>query len=68
MKKYPNSPAFDLGAIVYLKTDPDQLPRQILSYTTRCGGHITYNLACGVDETTHDEIEIDENKNPAGDK
>lgn len=62
MKKYPNSPAFDLGAIVYLKTDTDQLPRQVLAHITRYGGHVTYTLACGVDETNHDEIEISETK------
>ena len=53
---------FDIGQVVYLKTDVDQKPRIVtrFSVTKEC---TLYILACGTEETTHYDIEISETKN-----
>ena len=49
--------AFDLGDIVYLKTDSDQRERMVTAFFVRQGS-ICYYLACGEGESYHYELEI----------
>ena len=49
---------FNLGDIVYLKTDSEQKPRIVTGFTIRNNEHIIYLLSCISDETEHYEIEI----------
>lgn len=49
---------FQLGQIVYLITDEDQLPRMVTGITIRPGGTNIYHLSMSGDETTHYAIEI----------
>ena len=48
---------FDFGDIVFLKTDPDQLERQITGYIMRPNS-IAYELSCGVETSIHYGFEI----------
>jgi hypothetical protein len=51
--KYP------MEGFVYLKTDPEQLKRQIVGITPRPGGSLEYQLAFGDnDPTFHWECEL----------
>lgn len=52
---------FDLGQIVYLKTDNDQSERMIISISVRQGG-ILYELSFGSVCSWHYEMEIMEEK------
>jgi len=49
---------YEIGSLVYLVTDPDQLQRMVTGYTERPGGFIIYYLSHGAEESTHYEIEI----------
>ncbi|MDB5288524.1 MAG: hypothetical protein JWR05_3473 [Mucilaginibacter sp.] len=49
--------AFEYGETVYLKTDPEQRARIITGHIIRKES-IIYYVSCGVDETTHYEIEL----------
>jgi len=51
---------FEIGQIVYLKTDPNQSERMITAITIRPLGHVAYCLAFGPDESWHQAIEIDD--------
>jgi hypothetical protein len=48
---------YNIGDIVYLKTDVDQHPRMILSIWVRPTG-ITYELGCGTASSYHFDLEI----------
>lgn len=48
---------FEMGELVYLKTDPDQLPRLVTGYTIRPNS-IIYYISSGEMETSHYDIEI----------
>lgn len=61
MKIYLNV-KFNLGDIVYLKTDNEQLPRIVTGFTIRNKEYIIYLLSCISDETEHYEIEITDEK------
>ena len=50
---------FKIGDYVYLKTDIDQYKRMVTGYTVR-GNSIVYLLSFGSEETSHYDIEIDE--------
>jgi hypothetical protein len=52
--------SYDLGEIVYLKTDQDQRPRIVIALTIRPGGiaSIYYELGCGPESSFHFDIEI----------
>ncbi|TDQ12172.1 hypothetical protein [Pedobacter metabolipauper] len=50
------------GDIVYLKTDPDQKPRMVISFSIRPGGVAYYELAAGADSSYHFEIEMSDTK------
>jgi hypothetical protein len=43
-------PAFELGEIVYLITDPEQMPRMVTGYYINPG--ISYELRCSDDEAS----------------
>jgi hypothetical protein len=53
---------YSIGQIVYLKTDERQLERMVIKIIINCNGHL-YELAESVNESTHYEIEISEEKN-----
>lgn len=55
---------FDIGDIVYLKTDPDEpVKRMVVAITLLPGGVAVYCLACGDTEPSeHYAIEIAETK------
>lgn len=55
--------AFELGAIVYLRTDREQYERIITSVTITVGGNFRYQLCCGTQDTWHYESEIAVEKN-----
>ena len=57
-----NDLKFNIGDIVYLKTDIEQKERMIVKITITPLG-VYYTLACGEDETHHYAIEIDKQKN-----
>lgn len=49
---------FDLGQIVYLKTDGDQSPRIITKFFIYPGGNMMYELSCGITASPHYGCEI----------
>ena len=49
---------FDIGDIVYLKTDSDQLERIVTGINVKPEGLITYNLSNGANESYHYAIEM----------
>jgi hypothetical protein len=55
---------FDIGDIVYLKTDPEEpVKRMVIAITLLPGGVALYTLSCGDSESTeHYAIEIQEAK------
>lgn len=55
-------PKFNVGEFVFLKTDPDQLERQIVCVMDY-GLLYQYILACGVEQTNHFEYEITTHRN-----
>ncbi len=53
---------FEIGQVVYLKTDNDQNARIITSITVRLKD-IIYELSCGSQSSWHYEFEMNEEKN-----
>lgn len=53
---------FEIGQLVFLKTDNEQSERMVIGIHVRPTG-IIYSLAFGAMETTHYELEISEQKN-----
>jgi len=53
---------FDIGDIVFLKTDSEQLPRVITGILMRPNGFLYY-LSNSTNETSHYEIEISKEVN-----
>jgi hypothetical protein len=53
---------FDIGDIVFLKTDTEQLPRVITGILMRPNGFLYY-LSNSTNETSHYEIEISKEVN-----
>ena len=53
---------FEIGDTVYLKTDPDQLPRIVFSFEVTANETL-YKLACGTGNSVHYEFEISITKN-----
>lgn len=49
---------FEFEQQVYLRTDPDQLPRIVASIQISPGGSLLYRLCCGPQESWHYEFEI----------
>jgi hypothetical protein len=54
---------FDIGQIVYLKTDEDQKPRMVTELKISANRGIMYALSAGASDTYHYAIEISETKN-----
>lgn len=54
---------YNLGDIVYLVTDIEQLERMVTQIDFRLGGSIIYTLAQGTVETSHYEKEMCSTKN-----
>ncbi len=52
---------FDIGQVVYLRTDVDQVPRIVVKFEVT-SSTVLYILASGEKETTHYDIEISETK------
>lgn len=49
---------FNMGDIVYLKTDVDQKPRMVTGYKIKPNSELLYCLSCAEDETMHYLMEI----------
>lgn len=49
---------FELGEIVYLKTDVDQIPRIVTAVIACPDNSLLYGLACGTAESKHYDFEI----------
>lgn len=49
---------FTWGQEVYLKTDREQSPRMVLSFTVFKSGEVMYNLVCGSYKSEHFEFEL----------
>lgn len=54
---------FEIGDIVFLKTDPDQRQRIVTSILVRDGGTLSYELSCGTDSKWVYGLEISSEKN-----
>ena len=53
---------FDLGEIVYLKTDPDQQPRMVTEVSFWLSGGVGYQLSCGTSISSHYALELSREK------
>lgn len=53
---------FEIGQIVYLKTDNEQQGRMVIGISLRPHRSVTYCLALGTTETWHYGIEIDDER------
>lgn len=49
---------YNLGDIVYLATDPDQLPRMVTAFGVRKQGSMLYELSLGEMSSSHQDFEI----------
>lgn len=59
MGRRPKERAPDIGEIVYLKTDPEKLPRLVVSFKVHPSGMIKYKLMKGDQDSKHWEFEIE---------
>lgn len=50
------------GDTVYLKTDPDQLPRIVSCIRVYMNGELMYDLICGTISSVHYDFEISKTK------
>lgn len=55
-------PKFNVGEFVFLKTDPEQLERQVICIMDY-GLLYQYILTCGVEQTNHFEYEVTTHRN-----
>lgn len=53
---------YNIGAVVYLITDDEQLKRVITAIQVRSGGYVSYELSCGTETSYHVETEMSKNK------
>lgn len=53
---------YNIGQIVYLITDVDQIDRMVTSITVNPKNSIVYSLSCGTACTSHYEMELSEIK------
>jgi hypothetical protein len=49
---------FEIGQILYLRTDVKQLPRQVLQYKVGKSETILYEMGCGVESSDHYAYEL----------
>lgn len=54
---------FEIRDIVYIKTDRDQLPRQVLSIKVNPDGKLLYGVGCGTSDSWHWDFELSKEKN-----
>lgn len=54
---------YEIGDIVYLKTDSDQFIRIVTSIRVYKNGDVTYGLGCGTEDSAHYDFEISYDKN-----
>lgn len=54
---------YNIGDIVYLKTDEDQLARQVFSIEIYKNGEMMYKLVQGIQTSSHYAFEISTEKN-----
>jgi hypothetical protein len=52
---------YELGQMVYIKTDKEQMRRMVVSISFRPTG-VLYELNCGVSNSWHYEMEVSEEK------
>lgn len=53
------APKYWFGDMVYLKHDPEQLPRVVVDINFQGDpGHVSYGLACGPDRSLHYQSEL----------
>lgn len=62
MPKISFDPAFNLGEVVYLVTDPDQFKRIVVGYNYKISGIVTFTLAFLEKETNHYQCEVSRDK------
>lgn len=55
---------YDIGDLVYLRTDKDQLPRIIIAIKIYKAGEIVYELISGTIQSTHYPFEMSTEINP----
>jgi len=53
---------FEMGEIVYLKTDPEQRPRQIVGLILSIDGGMLYKCVAGLEVDLHFEAELSRDK------
>lgn len=53
---------FEIGEIVYLITDDDQLKRMVIAYTIDANNAVSYTLCAGAFESAHYAVEISRDK------
>lgn len=53
---------YDIGEIVYLRTDEDQYPRVIVSIEVYKNGEILYKICRGTESSYHYEFEMSSEK------
>jgi len=59
-KKKEEPPEIAINDTVYLKSDPNQLPRQVVDIIVHYGdGKVRYKLACGRKQSKHREWELE---------
>jgi hypothetical protein len=51
------NPRYKIGEMVVLKHDPDNLRRQVISYTVN-ESSIVYNVQCGMEISSHSHFEL----------
>lgn len=52
----------NIGEVVYLLTDDEQLKRVVTCISVRSGGYLEYSLSCGTSVSYHVETEISKQK------
>ena len=53
---------FEIGDILYLRTDPNQLPRMVVAFSVDHRDTM-YEVACGVENSKHYSFELSVEKN-----
>jgi hypothetical protein len=53
---------YEIGEVVYLKTDPEQLKRIVVAIVIYKNAEIVYKLVCGITESNHYDFELQTEK------
>jgi hypothetical protein len=62
MKEHVFIPRYELGDIVYLRTDEEQLPRMVTGWIIRAASGPRYELTQGLLVSQHQELELSREK------